>query len=1065
VAGNDAMNRLKITKIRQDRIVRGFAPALLSCMVSMIAPRRLRTWVQLFTFITIAASSPLAMSQEYHGQILFRSMPVPGATITMSMESQNVQAISAQDGTYVFAKIAAGIWAIRIEMQGFAIITSTVQVSANMPAGHWELTLLPLDQLKIVMGPHIGEAAPPQDEKSGHDSEQDQMQEELTEEQSQDGLLINGSVNNAATSSFSLNDAFGNRRPSGKNLYSGGIAATLDNSTFDARPYSLSGFDTPKLGYNRFNGVATLGGPLNIPHLLPRGPTFFLAYQMTRDHIAQTEFGLVPTGDERSGNLSGLVNSSGQPLLIYNPATGLPFPNSVVPVSPQAQALLQLYPLPNLAPSSQYNYQVPVRNSSHQDLVQSRLDETLSARDQIYGSLNVQSMRTGNTNLFGFLDTLNALGTNASLNWQHRFNPYLFFRGSYRFSWLRTQDLPWFENRENISGIAGISGNDQDAVNWGPPQLTFSSGIATLNDLQSSFNRSRTDGFSGSVGIYRGRHNTTLGGDIRRQQWNDSFQQNPRGAFAFTGAATESASGDTATGSDLADFLLGIPDTSSLAYGDADKYLRQMVYDVYATDDWRISPDLTINIGLRWEYGAPITEIHGRLVNLDITPGFAAAGAVLGSDPIGPLTGIHYPDSLIWPDKRGFEPRVGVAWRPLPTSTFILRTGYGIYHDTSVYQSSALQLTQQSPLSKSLSVQNSATCSLTLANGFVTCPSITSNTFAVDPNFRIGYSQVWHLSAQTDVPAGLQLTVTYQGIKGTRGVQEFLPNTYPIGASSLCSDCPSGFIYETSNGNSTRQAAQVQLRKRLRNGFSASVLYTFSKSIDDDAYLGGLGHVAASSASSQSAASAESAQQAGANTASIAQNWLNLKAERSPSAFDQRHLLNLQAQYTSGEGLGGGTFMSGWKGRLLKEWIVLAQLSAGSGLPQTPIYLASVPGTGVTGTIRPDLTGSPVYVSHPSSPAAPHLNFAAYTPPVAGEWGTAGRNTIIGPNPFGFDASLARTFRPSPRLFFDFRIDATNVLNRAVFTGWVTTLNSAQFGVPMAADPMRSLKLTIRLRF
>src|SRR5882757_6888810 len=130
-------------------------------------------------------------------------------------------------------------------------------------------------------------------------------------------------------------------------------------------------------------------------------------------------------------------------------------------------------------------------------------------------------------------------------------------------------------------------------------------------------------------------------------------------------------------------------------------------------------------------------------------------------------------------------------------------------------------MAQQSPLSKSLSVQNSAANPLTLANGFTASDNAARNTFAVDPNFRVGYSQNWQLSVQRDLPFALQMTATYLGIKGTRGVQQFLPNTYPIGGVNVCPECPIGFIYRTSNGNSTRDAGQLQLRRRLRSGFTA----------------------------------------------------------------------------------------------------------------------------------------------------------------------------------------------------------------------------------------------------
>lgn len=1016
-----------------------------------------------------------AAASSYHGQVTFGGFPVPGATVTVTQGTTSVSTVSDQGGLYAFPHLTDGAAKIKIDMLGFSTIEAEVTITPNAAAAKWELTLLPLDQLmaRTRPGPNsppgVSSAEAPKKPAAG-DSSNGNLPEipkpqDSTIQQPSDGLLVNGSVNNAATSKFSLDPAFGNRRSNSKSLYTGGLAAILDNSALDARPYSLSGFQTPKASYNHITGIFTLGGPIKIPHLLPRGPTFFVAYQWTRNHIAETESGLVPTAAERTGDLAGLLNALGQPVTIFNPLTGLPFPGNVVPVSPQAQALLQFYPLPNIADGSLYNYQAPVLNSSHQDALQSRLDKTLGRKDELYGNFNFQSTRAGDANLFGFTDTTETLGINANVNWSHRFSQHLFVYASYHFSRLRTNIVPYFEDRQNVSGAAGISGNDQGPSNWGPPTLNFSSGVTALSDGLSSFNRARTDGFSGSTAIYHGHHNVTIGGDFRKQQFNDFFQQNPRGIFTFTGAATRGTADGVATGgSDLADFLIGVPDTSSVAFGNADKYLRESVYDAYEADDWRILSTLTINAGLRWEYGAPMTELLGRIVNLDVARDFTAVAPVLGSDPVGPLTGIHYPSSLIRADRRGFEPRVGISWRPIPASTIVVRAGYGIYHDTSVYQTSALNLTQQAPLSKSLSVQNSSACPLTLANGFRPCSSTTSNTFAVDPSFRVGYAQTWQLSVQRDLPGALQLTATYLGIKGTRGLQQFLPNTYPIGATNPCPSCPSGFVYQTSGGDSTRQSGQIQLRRRLLNGFTASLLYTFSKSIDDEALLGGPGHLTASAqgeSSTDATSTGAPTESAATPTPAIAQNWLNLHAERSLSSFDQRHLLKLQVQYTSGEGLGGGTLMTGWPGRLFKGWTVLTAIVAGTGLPETPVYLEAVPGTGFTGPIRPDSTGSPIYTSG----AGPHLNASAYTAPVLGQWGTAGRNSITGPDQFNLDSALARTFRPNARFYLDVRVDATNLLNHGVFTGWNATINSTQFGLPVAANPMRSLELSLRLRF
>ena len=265
---------------------------------------------------------------------------------------------------------------------------------------------------------------------------------------------------------------------------------------------------------------------------------------------------------------------------------------------------------------------------------------------------------------------------------------------------------------------------------------------------------------------------------------------------------------------------------------------------------------------------------------------------------------------------------------------------------------------------------------------------------------------------QRDLPFALQMTATYSGTKGTHGPQEILPNSYPLGAANPCPGCPSGFVYETSNGNSIRQAGQLQLRRRLRGGFAASLAYTYSKSIDDDAYLGGQGHTTASSGGQAQSASLSTP------SAAVAQNWLDPRAERSLSTFDQRHLLSVQAQYTSGQGLEGGTLLGGWRGRALKEWTVLSTFTLGSGLPETPLYPAAVPGTGFTNIIRPDLTGTSIYTTSGGS----HLNAAAYSAPAAGQWGTAGRDSIIGPDQLTLNSSLARTFRPHGKLYLDFAI-------------------------------------------
>jgi len=1024
--------------------------------------RRTYNLLRLLCLFAWLSTAMYAAASEHHGQVTFNGLPLPGATVTATHGADKFAAVTDSRGVYSFPELKDGTWIIEVQKLFFGPLKQEIVVAPNAPAATWELRLLPLDEIKAqakLQTPTPALATPAQNRTetaTGPTTAEPVKPQEEADQRANDGLLINGSVNNAASSPFALSQAFGNTRNGGRGLYNGGLALILDNSALDARPYSLSGLETSKPAYNQVTGVATLGGPIRIPHLLWHGPNFFVGYQWMRSETSTALPGLVPDIAERNGDFSDVLNAEGQPIQIFNPATGLPFPGNVAPISPQAQALLSFYPLPNVVGNSAYNYQIPILTGTHQDALQSRLDKSVGAKNQLFGRFAFQSTRSGNTNLFGFLDRTDALGINSDVNWTHRISHELLMTTGYRFSRLRTHVTPYFENQQNVSGMAGINGNDQDPADWGPPTLTFASGIAGLSDAQSSFNRNETNAVSYSMNWNHLRHYWTLGGDFRRQEFNYLTQQNPRGTFTFTGAATQGiVDGVLTGGSDFADFLLGIPDTSAIAYGNADKYFRESVYDAYVTDDFRVSPELTVNAGARWEYGAPITELFGRLVNLDVADGFAAVAPVVASNPVGPLTGQKYPDSLIRPDKRLVEPRVGISWRPISGSSVVVRAGYGIYSDTSVYQSTALSMAQQAPLSKSLSVQNSAACPLTLANGFNSCSSTTSDTFGVDPDFRVGYAQVWQLSVQSDLPAALQLTATYLGIKGTRGVQEFLPNTYPIGAASPCPGCPVGFVYRTSNGDSTRESGLIQLRRRLRRGFTASLLYTYSKSIDDDSVLGGQGPVTAGSTSQTSTQA----------TPVIAQNWLNLKAERGLSTFDQRNLLNLQLQYTSGMGLRGGTLLNGWRGALLKEWTILSTVAAGTGLPQTPVYLAAVPGTGVTGSIRPDVTGRAVN----AAPSGLHLNPAAYAEPAPGQWGSAGRDSITGPGQFSLNGSMSRTFRLESKLNsglnLDARIDGTNLLNHGVFTAWNTTINSTQFGLPAAANPMRSLQATLRLRF
>ena len=1007
----------------------------------------------LFSWLAIATLT----AAEHRGQVRFGGLPIPGASVTATQGDKVVAAITDPQGSYSLNGLDDGPFTIQLDMFCFVPIKQEI---SNAEPKIWEMKLLPLAEMKAAappptapvavsqttaapskkkgkLPPPIAQNTPGAFQKADLNAQgappasdakppSDQDAAELSQ-RAADGFLVNGSRNNGASSPFSQIPAFGNFRKGPRSLYNGNLGLILGNAAFDARTYSLTGQDTPKPSYNRVTGLFSFGGPLKIHHLLKNGPNITVNYQWMRQRNGVNQSVLMPTAAERLGDFSKNRTA------IFDPTSGVPFAGGIIPqtrISPQAKVLLELYPLPNFNNSSRFNFQVPVIGATHQDSIESRANKSVGKKDQLSGNLSYQSTRSDNGSVFGFLNTTDSAGINSSMSWRHGYTSRLFVNLGVQFSRFSLNYAPYFANRENISGKAGINGNNQDPLNWGPPQLNFSNGIASLNDGLPNVTHNQTNGISADSFWNHSRHNFTFGADFKKQQFNLIAQQDPRGTFTFTdGSSTKSA---------FAAFLLGIPDTTSIAFGNADKYFRSSAANAFITDDWRIGPGFTLNAGVRWEYGSPITERYGRLVNLDIAPGFTAQSPVIAANPVGSLTGLHYPDSLVYPVKHAFQPRIGMSWRPLPASSLVIRGGYGVYYNTSVYQSIARQMAQQSPLSKSLNVANNAANPLTLANGFRTSATTTANTFAIDPNFLVGYAQNWQLSIQKDLPQSLIMTATYLGIKGTRAVQQSLPNTYPVGAVDPCPTCPRGFAYLSSNGNSTRQAGTLQLRRRLHSGFTATANYTYSKSIDDSA-LGGRGQ----------------------GSSIIAQNWLNLRGERGLSNFDQRHLLTFQMQYSSGMGKAGGMLMRGWRGRALKEWTFVAQVNAGSGLPLSPIYFSPVNGTGVTGTIRPDVTGAALY----TVPQGLYLNSSAFAIPAPGRWGNAGRNSITGPSQFTTTASLGRGFKLTDRYNMDFRLDASNPINNVTFPSWVTNINSAQFGSPAMVNAMRTIQTTLRVRF
>ncbi|HUE02312.1 MAG TPA: hypothetical protein VMR62_22265 [Bryobacteraceae bacterium] len=638
--------------------------------------------------------------------------------------------------------------------------------------------------------------------------------------------------------------SFGNRRRN-QPTYTGSVFTKLENSALDAAPFSLNGHAEPKPSYAINSFGLNVGGPLNIPKILhyPRA-SFYLTYQGTQSRNPYSQQSSVPTAAERDGDFSQtMVNNA--PVTIFDPTTHAPFPNDVIPASRIATAsagLLQYFPLPTYTGLVQ-NYAIVTSTPNNNNNVGLRLNLPVSNKDRLNFNVQFQNRDSKAEQLFGFQDSTSGHGLSASAGWSHSFAPRFNNSANLTFSRNVNQTLPYFADTENIEGHLGITGTLQNPLNYGPPSLSFTN-LGGLSDSAPALTHNQTTNFTDTLTyVLHRRHNLGIGFLYRRLDVDSLNYQNARGSFTFSGLLTSqlTAQGQPVpgTGFDFADFLLGLPQSSSLQYGDGNYNLRSWATGWYARDDWRPSRGLSINLGIRYEYFAPDTELNGHLADLLVYPGFTGVSVVTPG-----AAGL--PSSLIRPDLHAFSPRLGIAWRPYAKASTVIRGGYSIFYSPSAYSQLGTYLATQPPYSTNLSLTTSSAVPLTIESGFPIIPSQTiPNTFAVDPNFKLAYAQTWSLAIQNSLPHGFLLELEYIGTKGTDLPVAEQPNRPLPGTSLLDTQeqlqipYATSFTYETSQANSSFNAGQVRFTRRFNRGVSWVMLYTRSKSIDDASSFSG----------------------------------------------------------------------------------------------------------------------------------------------------------------------------------------------------------------------------------
>ncbi|MCW5979049.1 MAG: TonB-dependent receptor [Bryobacteraceae bacterium] len=938
-----------------------------------------------------------AWAADHRGIVESDGLPIPGATVTARLGESVFQTTTGADGDYSFSSLAEGTWRIEIDMPGFGRVSGDVAVPDREQA-QWNLTMegaeeeAPADP-EAPPAPKPGRPTVSLTATAPAPAVPAETESEELAASANEAVLVGGAEPAV--------------RGRARAKYRGSAGFSLDNSVWDARPYSLTGREIDKPSFAKARVSLAFGGPLRIPKVLTGENTSFnLGYSGGRSRNWTRFVSTMPSELERAGDFSQSVQRG--PVAIYDPLDGRPFAGNRLPASridPAAAALSRYLPQPN-QPAQVRNYQYVAGVPQDSDSASLSVNHRVARRHRLSGRVSRFSSAGLRPQLIGVEDASDGRSWNAGLTWNYNIAPRLISAARLNFSLQRNRTIPYFAFRENVAEELGIAGTARDPQNWGPPNLSFTN-FGGLSAANASRAANQTGTLSESLTWNRKKHNLSFGIEYSRRWMNRVADLNARGSMSFTGIATSGAGAD---GFDFADFLLGLPAASSVRFGGGDTYFRANGYGVFVQDDWRMASRFTLNLGLRYDYASPIREKHNRMANLAVAPGFTGAEPLL------------WPDTLVRPDRNNFSPRLALAWRPSLRRSAVVRAGYGWYFNSNIYGGVADSLAQQPPFARASTVATSADRVLTIRDAFGgALVRQIDNTYAVDPAYRVGYAQSWNVAVQQNLGSVLVGEVTYLGTKGT-GLDMLRIPSRALPASVA------PFIYESSEGNSIYHGASGRVSRRFSGGLTAQARYTYGRSIDNASSVTGSG------------------------AGWIAQDAFNLAAERGLSSFDNRHLVDANWQFSSGKR----------NSRLFREWMLSNTITFRSGTPLTATVLgnrADVAGTGVVGTVRADATGLPVR-------AGPgFFNLAAFDVPPLGQFGNAGRGTIPGPGMFLMNASVSRSIPLGEGRAIEFRADASNVLNRVNIAAIGTVVNASSFGLATAAASMRSLTLNARVRF
>jgi trimeric autotransporter adhesin len=815
------------------------------------------------------------------------------------------------------------------------------------------------------------------------------------------------------------------------------------NSVFNARPFSITGVNSPKVGTYDERVGGTMGGPLKIPHIYNGSDKtyFFANYQHEIAKNGVNTFSTVPTLDQRNGFFCIAPPTGMNPLTptLVEPFSSILFPTvgdsncqsafaQQIPASDfennkAVQGLLGFIPKPNLTSTNgSQNYLLQSSTPLNADTFSTQVLHTINAKFNVNGGYNFNSQRSNTlSNFVGIGGTSSTRNQSVDLGLSHNWSSHVV--ESMHLNWSRTRLELLSDNSfgTDIAANLGIMGASTLPIDFGIPQLSFSNFSGT-NDPIPTLTRNQTLRFSDGVTWTHLKHTMTFGGEIRRIQLNTQSNPTPRGGFVFTGLAT---------GVDFADFLLDVPFNTTVQFGNPNLYLRSWGFAAYGQDDWRVSKTFTLQYGLRYEAVTPPADINNNLVNLDITD----LSNVTKVAHLPDLSAPGLPHALIHGRYGNLEPRIGIAWQPTfikkyTKHTTVIRAGYSIFYNESIYNTLARELAYQSPVSTVQNLTTTSTAPLNFETGLVPeqPTGFIANTESVDPNYKNGYAQLWNLGTETTISPSWVLDLTYTGTKGTNLDILRAPNRAPLGTPSdeiqanRIDKNATGYTFDQSGANSIYNALQVRLMHRFTHGVMLQGIYTYGKSLDDSSSIGG-------------------------GAATVEQQDGNLHAEYGLSTFDVRHQLRAISMWELPFGQRTRLANHGWKEHVFGDWRLQNIFTWQTGTPSTVLLggVASDNGTGVNFSLRPDLTGDP-NMGMCGGSTKNFFNTGAFTLPTDSDgnltYGDEPRGAVEGPCSFNWNLSLAKTFRfgPDRRHQLNISWQVNNLTNTVNYNGIGTVL-------------------------